>query len=141
MCPKVRPVGLADVLSDAMRKQMDLVQHGLNAVRAAETMDRLMNEWAELEGAKFREEDVELRKSENLAKIGEQITELEKAYEAYALIIDSDSVFQTSELPSILPIMRRLEQMEVDGRCRFATSLEKLLERWAATPCFPTESS
>ncbi|KAG6879354.1 hypothetical protein C0992_003398 [Termitomyces sp. T32_za158] len=100
-----------------------------------------MKDWAELEGAQLKKEDVELRKSENLTDIGKRISELEKAYEAYALIIDSDSVFQTSELPSILPIIKKLQQMKVDGRCVFAASLEKLLERWTATPCFPTESS
>ncbi|KAG5734878.1 hypothetical protein E4T56_gene7637 [Termitomyces sp. T112] len=140
MCSKVMPIGLADVLSDAMRKQMNLLQSGLNAVRSAETLDYLMKEWTDMKECKSKEENVELRKSANLAKIREQIAELQEAYEAYAYIIESDSVFQTSELPSILSVLKKLQEMEVNGQCLFAASLEKLLERWHNTPCFPTES-
>ncbi|KAG6901460.1 hypothetical protein C0995_011616 [Termitomyces sp. Mi166 len=139
ICPKVRPVGLADVLSDAMQNQMDLVQSGLDAVRTAETLDSLMKEWTEMEQYKSKDENVEVRKSENLAKIRDQIEELEKVYEAYAFIIESDSIFQTSELPNVLPVVKKLQEMEVDGQRLFAASVERLFERWTATPCFPTE--
>ncbi|KAG5352549.1 hypothetical protein C0989_001767 [Termitomyces sp. Mn162] len=123
------PIGLADVLSDAMRKQMNLLQSGLNAVRSAETLDYLMKEWTDMKECKSKEENVELRKSANLAKIREQIAELQEAYEAYAYIIESDSVFQTSEVNQTLwsPVYSELALASEHSFCFEETSRDGVM--------------
>ncbi|KAG6853617.1 hypothetical protein C0991_002841 [Blastosporella zonata] len=131
MCPQVQPSGLADVLSDAMRKQMDLVQTGLDTVCSAESLDQLMDECSKLKDSK--EEDAEVRRSANLAKISKGIEGLEESYNNYAHIIESDNIFRTSELPLVLSVIERLQELEVNGERCFAAGLEKLLERWTAT--------
>ncbi|KAG6835197.1 hypothetical protein H0H93_004000 [Arthromyces matolae] len=137
MCPKIEPVGLADVLSDAMREQMEFMKSGLKIVRSAASLNTLADAWG------GREHDSELesvsQRAEHLDKFSKQIDELEKAYEVYAEIIESDSLFKTSPLPGVLAVLSKLQALETDDLERiFASRMESLIQRWSA---FLTEPS
>ncbi|KAG6826593.1 hypothetical protein H0H92_015210 [Tricholoma furcatifolium] len=141
ICPQVQPVGLADVLSDTMRKQMDVVRSGLDAVCAAEKIEQLMETRKALESPEPEPEeedvDVELKKTENLSQIIEQVEQLLTAYSVYARIIELDDIFRASELPGIFPVIQKLNEFDFEGKHCFASDMEKLLQQWTATSTLP----
>ncbi|KAF5376146.1 hypothetical protein D9615_007654 [Tricholomella constricta] len=138
ICPKVEPLGMADVLSDAMRKEMDLVRSGLDIVQASVELDRLMKQPERPEDS--GEEDIDAKRLEKLIRIREQIGKIELAEEIYASVIESDQVFIPAKLPGVIPVLKRLRDFE-DSEPLITQRIDTLLEKGSAFSPFRGTSS
>ncbi|KAG5641219.1 hypothetical protein DXG03_005753 [Asterophora parasitica] len=119
ICLKVEPPGMGDVLSDIMCMEMDLVRSGLDIVRAALQLDRLMR-GAPIkmplhypEAAKEEEDPIAKRRLQlTLTRIHEEVEKIEKAEVIYASVIASDKIFVPKKLPGVIPVLKRLREFE-----------------------------
>ncbi|KAF8063991.1 hypothetical protein FPV67DRAFT_1451238 [Lyophyllum atratum] len=130
MCPKVEPPGMAQVLSDAMCKQMVLVRSGLDIVQASVRLDHLIELRESLDNSE--EEDVEQKRFETRNHIVDEIEKIEVADKIYAEVIESDQIFMPAELPGVIPVIKKLRQVVVkDHGQKIAKRLDSLLEKWS----------
>ncbi|GLB44251.1 hypothetical protein LshimejAT787_1601810 [Lyophyllum shimeji] len=124
ICKRVEPPGMADVLSEVMHKEMDLVRSELDIVQATMSLGRLLELGASLDGAKA--DDVDEKRLEIRTRIPREIDKIEAADRIYVEIIESDKIFRSAELPGVVPTVRRLRKVYFeDDEHEIVTSAEE----------------
>jgi len=126
---------MADVLSEAMHKEMHLVRSGLDIVQASVTLGQLMGLRASLDDSENG--NVNEKRLENEAHIVKEIEKIEVADKIYVEVIESDQIFIPAELPGVIPTIKKLRKVNFqDNENEIATRLDTLLHRWSKTFIF-----